>query len=67
MLRWVTPKNAKRYLPMAALSMYYARGGDSLEGFSAKGTGNAVLIKSGYPYFDAVSPESTLSILQANN
>lgn len=25
------------------------------------------LIKSGYPFFDALSPESTLSVLQANN
>jgi DNA-3-methyladenine glycosylase len=34
--------------------MYYARGGDSLN-FSAHGPGNAVLIKSAYPWQDEVS------------
>lgn len=61
-----TEKRQALFADGGTIYMYYARGGDSLN-FSAKGPGNAVLIKSGYPYFDAVSPESTLSILQANN
>jgi DNA-3-methyladenine glycosylase len=46
--------------------MYYARGGDSLN-FSAQGPGNAVLIKSAYPWLDPVSPGASLARMQANN
>jgi DNA-3-methyladenine glycosylase len=46
--------------------MYYARGGDSLN-FSAQGPGNAVLIKSAYPWLDPVSPGASLALMQANN
>lgn len=46
--------------------MYYARGGDSLN-FSAHGAGNAVLIKSGFPWQDAVSGPQALARMQANN
>jgi DNA-3-methyladenine glycosylase len=61
-----TEKRQALFKDGGTIYMYYSRGGDSVN-FSAKGEGNAVLIKSGYPYFDALSPESTLSILQANN
>lgn len=61
-----TKKRQALFADGGTIYMYYARGGDSVN-FSAKGEGNAVLIKSGYPYFDALSPQSTLSILQANN
>ncbi len=61
-----TDKRQALFKDGGTIYMYYARGGDSVN-FSAQGPGNAVLIKSGYPYFDALSPESTLSILQANN
>lgn len=61
-----TEKRQALFKDGGTIYMYYARGGDSVN-FSAKGPGNAVLIKSGYPYFDELSPESTLSILQANN
>ncbi len=61
-----TEKRQALFKDGGTIYMYYSRGGDSVN-FSAKGPGNAVLIKSGYPYFDALSPESTLSILQANN
>ncbi len=61
-----TQKRQALFADGGTIYMYYARGGDSLN-FSAQGPGNAVLIKSGYPFFDALSPESTLSILQANN
>lgn len=46
--------------------MYYARGGDSLN-FSACGPGNAVLIKSAHPWFDAISDAQTLATMQRNN
>jgi DNA-3-methyladenine glycosylase len=46
--------------------MYYARGGDSLN-FSAEGPGNAVLIKSAYPWLDALSDANSLAQMQLNN
>lgn len=46
--------------------MYYARGGDSLN-FSACGPGNAVLIKSAHPWFDAISDAQTLATMLRNN
>src|SRR3990167_6055359 len=46
--------------------MYYARGGDSLN-FSAQGPGNAVLIKSAYPWQDAHSGADALMQMQENN
>lgn len=46
--------------------MYYARGGDSLN-FSAHGPGNAVLIKSGHPWVDAISGPESLAVMQRNN
>lgn len=61
-----TEKRKALFMNGGVIYMYYARGGDSLN-FSAHGAGNAVLIKSAYPYFDKVSPESTLSVLQKNN
>ncbi|MFT0213268.1 DNA-3-methyladenine glycosylase [Pseudomonas sp. F1_0610] len=61
-----TEKRKALFMDGGIIYMYYARGGDSLN-FSAKGAGNAVLIKSAFPYFDAISPESSLSILQENN
>jgi len=61
-----TDKRQALFKDGGTIYMYYARGGDSVN-FSAQGPGNAVLIKSGYPFFDALSPESTLSVLQANN
>jgi DNA-3-methyladenine glycosylase len=46
--------------------MYYARGGDSLN-FSAGGPGNAVLIKSAYPWVDALSDGNSLAQMLINN
>lgn len=48
------------------LYMYYARGGDSLN-VSTRGAGNAVLIKSAYPWQDALSGADSLARMQANN
>jgi len=46
--------------------MYYARGGDSLN-ISAKGAGNAVLIKSAHPWQDEKSGLEALACMQALN
>ncbi|RUQ45961.1 DNA-3-methyladenine glycosylase, partial [Corynebacterium pseudodiphtheriticum] len=49
-----TEKRKALFLDGGHIYMYYARGGDSLN-FSAKGPGNAALIKSAYPWVDEVS------------
>ena len=46
-----TEKRKALFLDGGHIYMYYARGGDSLN-FSAQGPGNAVLIKSAYPWVD---------------
>lgn len=61
-----TEKRKALFMPAGTIYMYYARGGDSLN-VSAEGEGNAVLIKSAYPYFDKVSPESNFEIMQRLN
>jgi len=54
------------FMPPGTIYMYYARGGDSLN-FSAEGEGNAVLIKSAYPFIDEISNETSLQTMQALN
>lgn len=49
-----------------AIYMYYARGGDSLN-FSAQGPGNSVLIKSAYPWVDAISGPDSLATMHTLN
>jgi DNA-3-methyladenine glycosylase len=44
-----TEKRKALFMPAGTIYMYYSRGGDSLN-ISCEGEGNAVLIKSGYPY-----------------
>ncbi|MCB1647332.1 MAG: DNA-3-methyladenine glycosylase [Pseudomonadales bacterium] len=61
-----TEKRKAMFMAPGTIYMYYARGGDSLN-FSAKGQGNGVLIKSGFPWFDALSPEANLPVMQALN
>lgn len=61
-----TEKRKAMFMPAGTIYMYYARGRDSLN-ISAQGEGNAVLIKSGYPYFDKQSPEKNLSLMQQLN
>ena len=46
--------------------MYYARGGDSLN-FSALGEGNAVLIKSAFPFFSGKNAAKALTLMQKLN
>jgi len=50
-LGW-TAKRAALFAAPGCIYMYYARGGDSLN-FSTRGAGNAVLIKSAWPFIDA--------------
>ncbi|MBD1553462.1 DNA-3-methyladenine glycosylase [Pseudomonas typographi] len=61
-----TEKRRALFLGGGHIYMYYARGGDSLN-FSAEGPGNAVLIKSAYPWLDATSDENALAQMQLNN
>ena len=62
----LTEKRKAMFMPAGTIYMYYARGRDSLN-ISARGKGNAVLIKSTYPYFDKQSPEKNLSLMQKLN
>jgi DNA-3-methyladenine glycosylase len=61
-----THKRRALFMDGGTVYMYYARGGDSLN-FSAAGPGNAVLIKSGYPWTDARSGPQSLARMQALN
>lgn len=62
-----TLKRKALFMPPGTIYMYYSRAGDSLN-ISAEGEGNAVLIKSAYPYFDGQSPENlVLPIMQSLN
>lgn len=61
-----THKRRALFMQGGHIYMYYARGGDSLN-FSAQGPGNAVLIKSAYPWQDAHSGEAALAHMQRNN
>ncbi len=61
-----THKRRALFMDGGVVYMYYARGGDSLN-FSAGGPGNAVLIKSGYPWQDAVSGPASLARMQQLN
>jgi len=61
-----TEKRKALFLDGGHIYMYYARGGDSLN-FSAQGPGNAVLIKSAYPWVDVRSNENSLAQMLVNN
>lgn len=61
-----TEKRKALFLDGGHIYMYYARGGDSLN-FSAYGPGNAVLIKSAYPWVDDLSGQASLAQMQLNN
>ncbi len=53
-------------MPAGTIYMYYAHGKDSLN-ISCDGKGDAVLIKSAYPFFDKKSPPATIHIMQQLN
>jgi DNA-3-methyladenine glycosylase len=61
-----TLKRKAMFMVPGTIYMYFARGSDSLN-FSARGKGNAVLIKSAYPFADDQSPQETWAIMQALN
>lgn len=61
-----THKRRALFQDGGVIYMYYARGGDSLN-FSAHGPGNAVLIKSAYPWLDAKAGPRALSAMQRAN
>ncbi len=61
-----TKKREALFMPPGTIYMYYARGGDSLN-FSAKGEGNAVLIKSAFPYSVSFSDHHMIKEMQSNN
>ena len=61
-----TEKRKALFMPAGTIYMYYARGGDSLN-ISAKGEGNAVLIKAGIPYLQDKNSEAMLSVMHQLN
>jgi len=61
-----TEKRKALFMKPGTIYMYYARGSDSLN-FSARGKGNAVLVKSGFPYIDKKSPVSSVEIMRGLN
>lgn len=61
-----TQKRKALFMPPGTIYMYYARGGDSLN-ISAKGKGNAVLIKSAYPFLHYESSDAMIAVMQQNN
>jgi DNA-3-methyladenine glycosylase len=62
----VTKSRAALFAPPGTIYMYYSRGGDSLN-FSARGAGNAVLIKSAYPVVEKPDDKAALAMMQTNN
>lgn len=61
-----THKRRALFMDGGTIYMYYSRGGDSFN-ISATGPGNAVLLKSGYPWIDAIAGPAALEEMQAQN
>jgi DNA-3-methyladenine glycosylase len=61
-----THKRRALFMDGGTIYMYHSQGGDSLN-FSAAGPGNAVLIKSAYPWLDDVSGPGSLARMQELN
>ena len=62
-----TDKRRALFMPAGTIYMYYARGGDSLN-ISCRGEGNAVLIKSAYPYAETETQrQQQIRIMQKLN
>lgn len=61
-----TEKRKPLFMEGGTIYMYYARGKDSFN-ISAKGEGNAVLIKGAMPYTDEISPTETIEIMHKLN
>ncbi|MFS8631502.1 MAG: DNA-3-methyladenine glycosylase, partial [Bacillales bacterium] len=60
-----TEKRKALFMAPGTLYMYYARGGDSLN-ISCLGEGNAVLLKSGIPYFEDADPHMLDVMMKLN-
>lgn len=61
-----TEKRKAMFMPPATIYMYYARGHDSLN-ISCGNEGDAVLIKSAFPFIDKTSSTNMISIMQQLN
>lgn len=61
-----SPTRRALFMPPGTIYMYYARGADSLN-ISTQGDGNAVLIKSGYPFIELTTPKNMIAIMQKLN
>lgn len=61
-----TEKRKALFMKPGTIYMYYSRAGDSMN-ISTRGKGNAVLIKSGYPYIDEGTDLSMIQTMQRLN
>ncbi len=61
-----TEKRRALFMPAGTIYMYYARGKDSLN-VSCRGKGNAVLIKSAFPFEDEFTDGDAIRMMQALN
>lgn len=61
-----TEKRKAMFMPAGTIYMYYSRGHDSLN-ISCGNQGDAVLIKSAFPFVDKTSPENNIKIMQKIN
>lgn len=61
-----TEKRQALFMPPGTIYMYHSRAGDSLN-ISARGEGNAVLIKSGIPYLEGRDAKARLTAMQLLN
>lgn len=61
-----TEKRKAMFMPAGTIYMYYARGHDSLN-ISCSNKGDAVLIKSAFPFVDKTSPEKNIQTMQKLN
>jgi len=61
-----TEKRKALFMPAGTIYMYYARGHDSLN-ISARGEGNAVLVKSAHYFHDDFCDNNNLKIMQSLN
>lgn len=59
-----TEKRAALFMPAGTIYMYYARGRDSFN-ISCEGAGNAVLIKSAYPFEDNSTAQNAIQCMQS--
>ncbi|GGC57671.1 DNA-3-methyladenine glycosylase [Undibacterium terreum] len=61
-----THKRRALFMDSGTIYMYYSRGGDSFN-ISGAGEGNAVLIKSAYPWIDPIAGPAAFAIMQVEN